>query len=142
MPNYYDLANTKMPSLAEMVQRLRQRKAAQEAAKRQAGGPIPGGNPAPDAAGGPMSVQLPGEGPIQAQPVGAPLSSVAPRRGGMTMTPGTPSVRPVPRQVTLPPQQIQISGQPPAQDPRNAKLRELMAQGMSFRDAMMAVQGG
>ena len=126
MPNYNDLASQQMPSLADLVARMRAKKAQERAAN-------PGARPE-DRAGRQQSVQIEGEAPVQAQPV-------APQAGGVNV-----GVGPVTRSATLPPMQFQVSGQPPQQaagpDPRAAALKQLMSQGLSFEQAMRRIQAG
>jgi predicted component of type VI protein secretion system len=120
MANYREMTQ-QMPSLADIAARLQ--------LKRRGNRGNPGEVPA-DAVGGPVSVSIPGESPIQAQPV----------TGGM----GSPA-QPLPQQAAQPqmapggPQQMNPQA---AMDPRAARLRAMMGQGMSFEQAMRRIQQG
>lgn len=151
MPTYNESVNN-MPSLADMIARMKANRAARQQQRN------PGERP-PDAMGRQAQVGIEGEAPIQAQPVG--------QRQGLQQL-AEPQynvgVGPVTQTATLPPMRFQVQGQPPAQtqaqpgmpgpqamaqqnqgaqqDPRNMKLRQLMSQGMPFEEAMRMVQAG
>lgn len=154
---------TQMPSLAEMFTRMRAKKEQEKAAN-------PGAAPV-DAQGGQQQVSLPGEAPIQAQPVSGPPQRVGvavgqpqiQQRANVTM--GEPQ-----RMITTEPMRVQVPAQQPGQqitqqpgqqpgmqaqrpqqpgmdpqasmDPRAARFRALMSQGMTFNEAMRAMQQG
>lgn len=139
MPAYRDLQQQRrgMPSLADLIAAIR--------AKREGG--LRGERP-DDATGGPVAVTMPDGEAIRAQPVSGQ---------GASVTVGQPQIAPqvsmgMPqRQMTMPPMMMQAGGGgappamasgPGAMDPRAARIRALMSQGMSYRDAMMRVQQG
>lgn len=117
MANYRDLASQKIPSLAEMIAAMK--------AKRTRGP-----QPPPDAAGDPVNVYLGGEAPIQAQPVS----------GGPTIEVGTPQI--APRVTVGRPVRSMTTAPVNIPDPRNAQLRQLMASGMTFEQAIRRIQAG
>ena len=137
MANYNDIANQQMPGLAELVARIRAKQAANAARN-------PGERP-DDRMGRQGQVAIEGEAPIQAQPVkpgaqGRVGVEIGPVSGAPQQPMQLPGVR-----VPVDASRMQ-GGQPPAPsastqpDPRNAMLKQLMAQGMSFEDAFRKVQ--
>lgn len=144
MPNYNDISGQQMPSLAEMVARMRAKRAANAARN-------PGERPN-DRIGRQQQVSIEGEAPIQAQQVrpGA--------QGGVGVEIG-PVSQVQEQPMRLPGITVPIGGQrapqmsqPVAQgqDPRNAMLQKLMAENKSrgmtqqqaFEDAFRRVAAG
>lgn len=147
-----------LPSLMDMVNAIKakkcdcenetdpERRKACECDEELAPDGNPGARP-PDAAGSQRSVSVPGEEPIQAQPVAGP----APQYGGYNVTIGQPQIRRPPQynvsvgdpRIQQPPRVSvgQPTIAPGQQDPRAAQVRQLMAQGMSYEQAMRRVQG-
>ena len=134
------------PSLAEMAARMRAKKRQEEMIAQMRNGAAPA-----DARGVQQTVSLPGEAPIQAQPVSGPRTIVSvgdPRivpmdqqPGGMRVTVGDPRIVPMDQMAQQPAQPTPINPQA-SMDPRAARLRALMGQGMSFEQAMRAMQQG
>lgn len=122
MPNYSDLANQQMPSLADLVARLREQKAMRDARSN------PGARPG-DARGGQANVAIEGEDPIRAQPVNGQQLGVSVGRPTMTTDP----VR-----VQVPGQNAHVRVQ--------ALMKQMMAQGMpqneAWAQAVRTVQQG
>lgn len=122
MATYYDLANQRMPMLGDLVSGIRARR---EKERHD----LPGARPA-DATGGPVSVSIDGESPFQAQPVS----------GGPTVEVGTPQIGP---RVSVGNPVMSMTTDPVRiPDPRAAQVRQLMAQGLSYEQAMNQIRGG
>ena len=121
MANYNDhvLARQQMPSLADLVTRLRAKRQAERAAN-------PGDRPE-DRMGGQQQVAIEGEAPIQAQPV----RSQGQGRVGVEIGPVTMQQQ---QPMRLPGISVPIGGQRAAPaasaqpDPRNAMLKQYMAE--------------
>jgi hypothetical protein len=134
MPNYYTMANAQLPNMGEIAARMK----AKRAARKGSAGDTPA-----DATGEQRSVMLPGEAPIQAQGVSG--------QQPVGVTIGAPQMQQAPSQsYQMQPMQFQVRGQPQQQpinaqanmDPRAARVRALMSQGLSYEQAMQKVQAG
>jgi hypothetical protein len=136
MPQHYnDIANAEDLSLAAILERVRRKRDMQRAAQAQRN---PGTAPV-DAQGLPASVWLPGEAPVQAQPVSGPPT-------GLGVRMGEPIVQMDPMRIPVGRAPQQATSQQPnpqaAMDPRAARLRALLGQGLSFEQAMRRIQAG
>ena len=144
MATYSDLKNTQLPSLGEMVARMKM--------KRAANAKNPGARPE-DADGRQQQVMIEGEASIQAQPVSGPgvtgsvgTPQIIPRRQATLGGVGAPQILPRQPDATVAPisgvaQGGQMNPQA-AMDPRAAQLRALMGQGLTFQQAMQRIQQG
>lgn len=122
MPGYNDLADTSGMSLAEIVAKARARRQMERARN-------PGARPG-DRMGAQQQVSIEGDAPIQAQPVRPQgQGRVGVEIGPVTVAPQQPMQLPG---VRVPVDASRMrGGQAAAPDPRNAMLKQLMAENMA-----------